>query len=77
MGKYVRNVRENREKGEVMKPGLNILQQFYSNSDPRGDTEYYRWILLLHGFTFLLGWNVVFERRVLFLRASANLGNNF
>jgi len=42
MGKYVKNVRVKREKGEVIKPGLNILQHAYSNSDLTGDTEYYR-----------------------------------
>jgi hypothetical protein len=43
MGKYVRNVRVKREKGEVIKPGLNILQQAYSNSDPKDDTDNNYW----------------------------------
>lgn len=34
--KYVRNVRAKREQGEVIKPGLNILQQAYSNREPEG-----------------------------------------
>jgi hypothetical protein len=55
MRKYVRNVRVKRKQGEVTEPGLNILQQAYSNSDPRGDTEYYRPILLLQEFTFYVG----------------------
>jgi len=41
MGKYVRNVRVKREKGEIIRSGLNILQRAYSNSDPRGNIEYY------------------------------------
>jgi hypothetical protein len=41
MRKCVRNVRVKRKEGEVIEPGLNILKQAFSNSDTRGDREYY------------------------------------
>jgi hypothetical protein len=77
MGKHVRNVHVKRKQGEVIKPGLNILQQAYSNRDPRGDTECYWRIHLLQEFTFFFGCEVVNGRPIMFLDASANFGNNF